>query len=163
MAKWKRDMILSISLIVISIILFVYSGTFKTDVINITAAMPDVYMRLWLGLLMILSLLLLVRTLREKPQDFLTPMWGKLQIFTVAALFFYIFLLDKLGFRVCTVLFVSIVSSVYSLSGMEERPKGKTLAVFLAKFLVLALVVTAASDVLFRTILSCNLPGFSLF
>lgn len=162
MAKWKRDIILSISLMVISVILFIYSGTFRTDVISITAAMPDVYMRLWLGVLFILSALLLFRTLREKPQEMLPPMWGKLQIFTAAALFLYIFLLDKLGFRICTVLFVWISTSVYTLSG-GEMPKGKALAVFAGKFLLLALVVTAASDVLFRTVLSCNLPGFSLF
>lgn len=163
MAKWKRDMVLSISLIVIGIILFIYSGTFKTDVISIPAAMPDVYMRLWLGILLILSVLLLIRTLREKPQDVLAPMWGKLQIFTVAALALYIFLLDKLGFRICTVLFVLIVTSVYCISGMEKRPNGRALAACLLKYLLLALIVTAVSDILFRTILSCNLPGFSVF
>lgn len=163
MAKWKRDLILSISLITVSIILFIYSGTFKTDVISITAAMPDVYMRLWLGIMLALSVLLLIRTLREKPQDIVAPMWGKLQIFTVAALFLYIFLLDKLGFRICTGLFVLVSTGVYCLSGMEERPKGRALALFLGKLLLLAVAVTAVSDILFRTVLSCNLPGFSIF
>ena len=163
MAKWKRDLILSISLITISIILFIYSGTFRTDVINITAAMPDVYMRLWLAVLLVLSVLLLIRTLREKPQDIMAPMWGRLQIFTVAALFLYIFLMNKLGFRICTALFVLIVTSVYCLSGMEERPKGRALILFFGKLLLLSLAVTAVSDILFRTILSCNLPSFSIF
>ena len=163
MVRWKRDLILSIALIVISVVLYIYSGTFTTAAINIPAAMPDVYMRLWLGLMLILSVLLLIRTLRKKPQEQEPKMWGKLQVFTVIALFLYIFLLKWVGFRICTVVFVLAVTSVYCISGMEERPSGRALALCLGRCLVFALIVAGASDVLFRIVLSCNLPVFSLF
>lgn len=163
MVKWKRDLILSISLIVISVILFVYSGTFKTDAITITAAMPDVYMRLWVGLLGILSVLLLIRTVRNKPEEVLPPMWGKLQIFTVVSLLLYLLLLNKLGFRICTGLFMMMTTTVYCLSDTDERPKGKALVKQLIKYLLISVIVVAVSDVLFRNVLSCKLPSFDLF
>lgn len=163
MAKWKRDLILSVTLIVASIVLFIYAGTFKTNVINIPAAMPDVYMRIWLGLLGVLSVMLLIRTLRNKPEEVVAPMWGKLQIFTVVCLFLYVFLLKTLGFRLCTTLFLMATTTVYCLADMDERPKGKKLVICLAKYLALSLIVMAASDVLFRNVLKCNLPVLSLF
>lgn len=163
MAKWKRDMILSITLIVVSVVLFIYAGTFKTDVISITAAMPDVYMRLWVGFLGILSVLLLIRTLRNKPTEVVAPMWGKLQIFTIAALLLYLLLLNKIGFRICTGVFMMATTTVYCFSDMEVKPKGKALVIQLAKYLLFSVIVVAVSDVLFRNVLSCNLPSFKLF
>jgi len=163
MVKWKRDMILSVTLIVVSVVLFIYSGTFKTTVINIPAAMPDVYMRLWLGLLIILSVLLLIRTIRTKPQEVLPAMWGKMQIFTVVSLLLYLLLLNKVGFRICTGLFMMATTTVYCLADMEEKPKGKALVIQLAKYLLFAVIVVAVADVLFRNVLSCNLPSFKLF
>ena len=163
MVKWKRDLILSIVLILVSVVLFIYSGTFKTTAINIPAAMPDVYMRLWLGLMFVLSVLLLIRTLRKRPQDTSPKIWGKLQIYTVVAMFLYILLMKKIGFRICTGLFVWITTAVYCLSGPEGLPRGKPLVIALAKYLLFAVLVTAACDLLFRRVLSCNLPSFSLF
>lgn len=163
MVKWKRDVILSVSLMAISAALFIYAGTFKTNVINIPAAMPDVYMRIWLGALFILSTLLLIRTLRNKPGEVMPAIWGKLQIFTVVVLFLYIFSLNKLGFRISTAVFMMLVTSVYCLSGLEERPKGGKLALTLVRYLIFSVVVTMLSDVLFRNVLSCNLPTFDLF
>lgn len=163
MTKWKRDLILSISLIVISVILFIYAGTFKTSVINIPAAMPDVYMRLWVGLLGILSVLLLIRTIRNKPEGVMPAMWGKLQIFTVVMLLLYLLLLDVIGFRICTFTFMLVTTSVYCFSDMEEKPRGRKLVIQLVKYAVFALIVTAVSDVLFRNVLSCKLPELDLF
>ena len=163
MVKWKRDLMLSVGLIVFSVVLFIYAGTFKTNVINIPAAMPDVYMRIWLGLLAILSVLLLIRTLRTKPDEVVAPMWGKLQIFTVVCLLLYVGLLKVLGFRICTILFLMATTTVYCLSDMEEKPKGKKLVLCLAKYLLISLIVMVASDLLFRNVLHCNLPSLSLF
>ena len=163
MAKWKRDMILSVALIVASVILFIYAGTFKTNVINIPAAMPDVYMRIWLGLLFVLSVMLLIRTMKNKPEEVVAPMWGKLQIFTVVSLFLYVLLLKTLGFRLCTTVFLMATTTVYCFSDMGEVPQGKKLVTSRVKYLILSLVVMAASDVLFRNVLNCNLPMLSLF
>lgn len=163
MSKWKRDMIMSVLLIIFSVVMFVYAGTFTTEAIKIAAAKPDVYVRLWLGLLLILSVLLLVRTMRSKPDDVLPTLWGKIQIFTILSMFLYILLLDKLGFQLCTGIFMMVTTTVYCFSDMDEIPKGKTLVVQLVKYLVLTVVTVVAVDVIFVNILGCNLPRFDLF
>ena len=163
MSKWKRDMIMSVLLIIFSVVMFVYAGTFTTDAIKIAAAKPDVYVRLWLGLLLILSVLLLVRTMRSKPDDVLPTLWGKIQIFTILSMFLYILLLDKLGFQLCTGIFMMLTTTVYCFSDMDEIPKGKALVVQLVKYLVLTVITVVAVDVIFVNILGCNLPRFDLF
>ena len=163
MSKWKRDMIMSVLLILFSAVMFVYAGTFTTNAIKITAAKPDVYVRLWLGLLFILSVMLLVRTMRSKPQEVLPALWGKIQIFTIVSMFLYILLLDKLGFQLCTGIFMMLTTTVYCFGDMDEIPKGKALVTQLAKYLVLTVITVVVVDIVFVNILGCNLPQFDLF
>jgi len=163
MSKWKRDMIMSVLLIVFSAVMFIYAGTFQTDAIKIAAAKPDVYVRLWLGLLFVLSVLLLVRTIRSKPDEVLPAIWGKMQIFTIGSMFLYIFLLDKLGFQLCTGIFMMLTTTVYCFCDMDEIPKGKALVIQLAKYLVLSVATVVVVNLVFVNVLGCNLPRFDLF
>lgn len=76
MVKWKRELLLSLFLIAFSLVNFIYCGTMKTDIIKVSAAKPDVYLRLWLGILLALSVVLLYRALKNRPQEVLPKLWG---------------------------------------------------------------------------------------
>jgi len=162
MVKWKRDLYCSIVLMIVSAALFVYSGTFRTNNVDIWLAQPDVYIRFWLGAMFILSLLMLIRTLRNKPQDMTKRIFGKMQIFTTVTMFLYIFLLDKLGFAVDTFLVILVTTAVFCIDGMDPKPKGKELAKILTKYAVFSAISTALIWVLFTQLLDTLLPRFEL-
>lgn len=163
MVKWKREVLLSLFLIAFSAVSFIYCGTMKTDIIKVTAAKPDVYLRLWLGVLMALSLILLYRALKKRPQEKLSRLWGPLQIFTVAVFAVYLLAIPYAGFMVSTLVFMMLVTTIYNLYIMEERPAGGKLAKCLTAYALFSVVTTFATEFVFRRLLSVNLPVWKLF
>ena len=83
MLKWKQDAILSVVLMIACAAGILYSNTMTSDMIKLRAAQPDVYLKLWLGIMLVLSAMLLVKTLRERSEEVVEKLWGPLQIFTV--------------------------------------------------------------------------------
>ena len=162
MVKWKRDLYCSIILMIVSAVLFIYAGTFRTTNVDIWLAQPDVYIRFWLGAMFILSLLMLIRTLRNKPQDMTAKIFGKMQIFTVVTMTLYIFLLEHLGFALDTFLGILVTTAVFCIDGMNPKPKGKKLAKLLAKYSVFSAVSTALIWALFTQLLDALLPRCEL-
>lgn len=158
MVKWKRDLYCSIILMVVSAVLFIYAGTFRTDNVNIWLAQPDVYIRFWLGAMFILSLLLCIRTLRKKPDNMLPKVYGKMQIFTGVSVFLYILLLDTLGYVLDTVALTMVTTTVFCLNGMEPKPKGKELYKLLAKYFIFSVAATVISWFMFTKMFDALLP-----
>lgn len=163
MVKWKRELLLSLFLIAFSLVNFIYCGTMKTDIIKVTAARPDVYLRLWLGILLVLSVILLYRALKNRPQEVLPKLWGPLQIFTVIIFAVYLLVIPYAGFLVSTLIFMMVVTTVYNFYVQEKIPKGKLLMKCLAVYLVFSVICTIATDLVFRKLLSVNLPVWQLF
>ena len=163
MVKWKREALLAIFLIAFSSVCFIYAGTMTTDIIKVPAAKPDVYLRLWLGLLFVLSVILLVRALRERPKEVLPRLWGPLQIFTVLLFAAYLLAIPYVGFLVGTLVFMMTVTTVYNLYVLETRPKGLELVKRLAVYALFSVICTYATDFVFRNLLSVNLPMWKLF
>lgn len=163
MVKWKRELLLSLFLIAFSLVNFIYCGTMKTDIIKVPAAKPDVYLRLWLGILLALSVVLLYRALKNRPQEVLPKLWGPLQIFTIAVFAVYLLAVPYVGFLVATLAFMMIVTTVYNLYVLEDIPKGMALVKHLAVYAVFSVVCTAATEFVFRQLLSVNLPVWKLF
>ena len=163
MVQWKREVLLSIFLIVFSVVNFIYCGTMQTDLIKVTAAKPDVYLRLWLGILCVLAVILLVRALRNRPKEVLPKLWGPLQIFTVVVFALYLLAIPKVGFLVATLIFMMAVTTVYNLYVLGEIPKGKQLAKVLTVYCVFSVVATFATNFVFRHLLAVNLPTWNLF
>ena len=163
MVKWKRELLLSVFLIAFSIVNFIYCGTMKTDIIKVTAARPDVYLRLWLGILFFLSIILLYRTLKARPQEVLPKLWGPLQVFTVITFVIYLLIIPYAGFLVSTLAFMMIVTSVYNLYVLESIPKGIALVKHLFVYALFSIICTLATEFVFRQLLSVNLPTWKLF
>ena len=163
MVKWKRELLLSLFLIAFSLVNFIYCGTMKTDIIKVPAARPDVYLRLWLGILLALSVILLYRALKDRPQEVLPKLWRPLQIFTVAIFAVYLLAIPYAGFLVATLVFMMIVTTVYNLYVLEEIPKGIALVKHLAVYAVFSAVCSVATELVFRQLLPVNLPVWRLF
>lgn len=154
---------MAVFLITFSVVNFIYCGTMQTDLIKVTVAKPDVYLRMWLAILCGLSVILLVRTLRERPKEKLPRLWGPLQIFTALIFAGYLLVIPHLGFIVSTLAFVMIVTTVYNLYVLETIPRGWELVKRLAVYAVFTAIATYATEFVFRQLLSVNLPVWNLF
>lgn len=169
MKSWKRDMMLSICILLFVAVTTVYAIMLKSPRIKIFLARPDTYMALWLTVLGILSLMLLLRALRNrKGEEVLVPkIWTKLGVFTVAVLFVYLLALDYLGFFLCSLFLMWSLVVMYSLNIGEVKKDYRDIKGVMIPLLVKSFVFSLAASFLttkvFTDILSAKLPVFTLF
>ena len=158
MKQWKRDLYLSVGMFVFSIVNIIYGIGLKDRVMKYTLARADTYLILWLGCLALLSVLLFLRTMRQKPQDAAAPVFTKTTMFTAAWLCVYVFLLRQVGFVLDTALFLFVLFGVYTTI-KEGRPgSAGAWAKKTALWLLLAVAVTLAVYGIFTAALSAALP-----
>ena len=159
MKQWKRDLYLSIGMFLVSAGNILYGIALKDRVMKYTLARADTYLILWLSCLMLLSVILFLRTLRNKPQDEAVPIFTKITVFTTLWLCVYVFLLRQIGFVLDTGLFLFVLFAVYSTikEGPEKDKKKLTRKALL--WLVLSVVVTLAIYYSFTVALSASLPA----
>ncbi len=164
MKRWKRDMILSVAILVSVFAATVYSILLKSPRIKIFLARPDTYMGLWLAILALLAVLLLIRAQKARKTDetILPKIWDNIGIFTVVVLFLYLLLIDILGFFLNSFLMLWILVDTYSLK-ICDKPTTKGKVLILIKSGVFSLVTSYATTKLFTEVLSAKLPIFSLF
>jgi len=164
MKRWKRDLILSISLLVFVFAAIVYSIILESPRVKIFLARPDTYMALWLAFMGLLAVMLLVRALKAKKTDetVLPKIWDNVGIFTVVVLFIYLLLINILGFFLDSFLMLWVLVGVYSNS-IGDKAKGKALALIVVKSGVFSLLVSYLTTILFTDILAADLPVFTLF
>jgi hypothetical protein len=164
MKRWKRDLILSISILIFSFAAIVYSVILESPRIKIFLARPDTYMGLWLGIMALLAVLLLVRALKARKSDetVLPKIWDSTGVFTVVVLFIYLLLINVLGFFLDSFLMLWILVGVYSNS-IGDKAKGKALGLIVVKSGVFSLLASYLTTKLFTDILAADLPVFTLF
>lgn len=69
MKKWIQDLVLGIVLLVFSVVSFVYAYIMQDASAKYFLARADTYILLWTGILGILSVALIVRSLRKRPSE----------------------------------------------------------------------------------------------
>ncbi len=162
MLQWKRDLIISIVVLIFSIVNFIYAGQINTPVIKYSLAKPGNYVRLWLLIFAILAVILLIKTLMNKPEGVTETIWHRAGIITVVATVSYLFLLPYLGFIFTTVIYLAGLGLVYTYYMKTKTFKGVTLKKEIVKWLVFSTVFTAALYVMFAVVLDVILPSFFL-
>lgn len=163
MAKWKRDVIYGVVIIAVCIV-----GVVETQGMRITGnpawiTRPDVYMWLWLTVLAVLAAAMIIKALIKKDTTPCAPIWCKDGVFTVIMLFLYLLTMETLGFLLSTFLFETILILTYSKRMGKLDYKGKALALRILMYVVIALITTIVTKVLFTSVLSVRLPAGKLF
>ncbi|MDR1732415.1 MAG: tripartite tricarboxylate transporter TctB family protein [Synergistaceae bacterium] len=164
MSKNARDGLWSVICLALSLWIYYYSDTFRSSARVPLLADATLYTRLWAVVLFLLSLGLLIRSIRAQTKG-TGPALCTLGTFcTIVLLLMYVLLLKSVGFFLCTLVFLTVLVTYYHYlsldSGTSPRPK---LAALTARYFVLALVVTFVLDFAFSKLLSVYLPTFSLF
>lgn len=163
MLQWKRDLVISIAVLIFSVINILYSFTMKTNVIEYGLAKPGNYVRLWLTAFSILAVVLLIRSLRHKTGTVAAPIWHRAAIITVIATVAYLLLMPYIGFIIMTVLFLTGLGLVYTYYMKVKTLTGKTLLREIIKWILFSILSTVILYLLFSELLNVVLPGFSLF
>jgi multidrug transporter EmrE-like cation transporter len=164
MKQWKRDLALSIGLIVFCLVNYIYAELMDgRGAMTYRLARADSYMQLWLIVLAALSVLLLIRTLKNKPADAAVPMWTKLGVFVLAAVAVYLLTMPYIGFFISTVIFLTALITVYSLSMQQKKKGGISFYLQFAIWFLVSLIGTMIIYYLFSNVLHVIFPKFSLF
>lgn len=167
--KWKRDVIVGILLEAFCAVAFITSFSIPVGTMGkIKAAQPGVYLRMWLVVFAVLSLALIINAVWKKDKTEVQPMFQFQTVFTLAVLAGYIYIMKTLGFLVSTILFCVIIILEYSLAAgkfkdAEGNPvKGAALAKSIGFYLIIAVIISVATDFIFRNLLNVLLPTWSL-
>ena len=163
MAKWKRDVIYGVAIIVACVF-----GVIETQGMRITGnpkwiTRPDVYMWLWLAVLGLLAASMIIKALIKKDTTPCAPIWCKDGVFTVVVMFLYLLSMETLGFLISSFLFETILILAYSKRMGKLDYKGKALVWRILLYVAIALITTIATKVLFTRLLSVRLPKGKLF
>lgn len=135
---------------------------------DLPLAQPGNYLRLWLIIFAILSLVMIVNAIRFKDTTLLEPMFHGQVVFTLVLLAAYIYLMKTLGFLVSTIGFTAIIILEYSWAADKFKDadgnlkKGPSLIKAVVFYLVVAVIISYATDYIFRNLLNVNLPTWSL-
>ena len=164
MKNFHKDLIWSVFLIVLSIAIYCYSGTFdSTSEAVHPLAKSSVYSRIWAVILFILSLILLLRTLRKRNQIKGTPLLTFASIVSVTALVLYLYGLNYLGFAPCTAVFLTVLITYYHwLALNEEERKNARMMMTAMKYFLMSVILTIIFYFVFGRVLSVYLPVGSL-
>lgn len=169
MVKWKRDVIVGVLFEVFAVVAYVQSFSISVGTMaDIPAAQPGVYLRMWLIIFAVLALALILVSIIKRDMTKTEPMFHSQVIITLALLLAYIFLMDKIGFFLSTFLFTTALVLDYSKAAgkfkdaNDNNKKGIELMKSIAFYVVLSLVVTAATQYVFGTLLKVSLPVWGL-
>lgn len=161
MKQWKRDLFLSVGMFIFSVINIIYGITLKDQVMKYTLARADTYLILWLSCLALLSVLLFIRTMRNKPSGQAPVIFNKITIFTAVWTCIYVFLLEQIGFVLDTALYLFVMFWVYTAI-KKGHPAGGALVKHIVIWLVMSILITVAVYFGFSVALGAALPEGSI-
>ena len=137
MKQWVRDLIYGIVLVVFAVGNIIYANTLPPGSIKIKAAQAGTYLAI---VMIILGFCLIVRSLSQKSQKECPPLFNRATVVTILAMVLYLFLLDKLGFLLSSVLFVFALITYYSFEQSQGKFFSKGIFKKLAAYFLCAII-----------------------
>lgn len=162
MAKWKRDVLYGIAIIAAAVVAGISTMGMHVQGL-ITAARPDVYLWVWMTLLIILALGMIIKAICKKDDTKMEAIWCQEGVVTVVLTFLYLLVMPLIGFTISSIVFEGALLFYYAfrmgkLKGEKKHVVRK--AVFLV---IIAVVATVVTEAIFTSVLSVRLPVGKLF
>lgn len=165
MAKWKRDLIFGIGVLVTAgVASYAVRGMNVKGLI--TAARPDIYLWVWMSIMALLAIGLIIRAVVKKDQTKLDPIWRQEGVITCIAMFIYLLVMPLIGFTISSIVFELALFFYYGWRMGKFNPKTKDkkdTIKFIVKTIVIALVSVLATKYIFTEFLSVRLPKGKIF
>ncbi len=159
MKQWKKDVILACVLLAFSIVSIVYSIGLKDRRMEYFLARADTYVILWTFFLAVLSIILLIRSLKNRPETVGKPILSRQFLSSAGIIIVYVLLLDYLGFVISSTLFVLALLIYFTCEEKHgEIPRGKGLARQIVIWILITGITVFATKYLFGNMLGLSLP-----
>ncbi len=158
MKKWVQDLILGCILLLFSAVSFVYAYIMKDASAKYFFARADTYILLWTGVLGILSIALIVRSLRNRPDGQANQIVTKRVGVTILIIAVYIMLLGKLGFIASSTLFLAALLGFFTAETKGKHIRGKALLREIIICAAITVVTVVLVYYLFGVLLGVRLP-----
>lgn len=158
MKKWMQDLILGIVLLLFSTVSFVYAYIMRDASTKYFMARADTYVLLWTGILGMLSLVLIIRSIKNKPHEAAPKIITKRVIVTVIIIAIYIVLLEILGFIISSLFFLLALLLFFTFEAKPDL-KGQALKKDLILCGVIAVISVLVVYYLFGVALGVRLPA----
>lgn len=158
MKAWKRDVILSLTLLVVSILGYIHCEHLSGMMQKYKMAQAGGYAEFWLITIGVLALALLIRTLINRPQEETAKVWTKIVLITVGVCVIYLWLMPMIGFLLSTCAFLFILSIVYHQANEKKKLSGKALRRALVVWFIISIILTLFLYVVFAVLLKAKLP-----
>ena len=164
---WQRDLFLACGMFVFTLISMFYAIKMPDKRMKFFLARADTYVILWTVVLMLLSILLLFRTIltrnTESMQKECSRIWTPMTVITAIVMLGYTFLLEILGFILDTAIMLMILFAVYSWKSEGRPSSGGVLFKQILTWGIATTVTIISVYFLFTKGLGVILPTFSLF
>jgi len=161
--KWKRDLAWGVIFLATSLAILIYSRFVGEMNFAQGLAKTSFYIQVWGVILGLLSLALIFKSLRVRDQQETTPLFTRAAVFTIAALAFYLFALNPLGFVISTVLYLTAMILFYYFTFVVKTKGYPENSIIMGiKCLGIAVVITLIIQQLFARLLGVMLPTLGI-
>lgn len=159
MKQWKRDLILGVAILAFCVISYVYSYNLTDSRAKYFLAKADTYVMIWLVLLAVLSIVLILRSIKRKSDEVLPPILTKRILLTALIIVAYVFSMDKIGFFVSSFFFVFALLFFFTREEKGNFPQGKAFAKMILIWVGIAAASVTMVQYLFGNLLGIRLPA----
>lgn len=166
MVSWKREVIVGICIILVSVFLIIDTNITGDRVGIMLAARSSTYVKLWIYILMFLTIILIIKAFLKRDNTKSVAIFSPTVITSAVLLFLYIYTMPKIGFFISTMLFIFILTCYYDLypfTNFLKTKKTATKITTVIKLLLFSLIITFFVQYAFVNILRVRLPQGILF
>lgn len=159
MKQKYKDLLYSIIFLALSVAGIIYADvSIDQRVVQYELARPDRYVQIWLGLLLILSILYLIRTLKRNDQTISPKIFYSSIGITIGLFFLFLIVMPYVGYTISSFGFIFILTFYYNVKSFEEKLSVEQYRSFFIKAFLYALVLSIGSGLLFKKVLNVRLP-----
>lgn len=159
MKQKTRDLLYSTILLCFSIVGIIYADvSINSNVVKYELARPDRYVQLWFAILAILSVLLIIRTIKRNDESKAPKMIFSSTLVTIGSFLLYLILIPKIGFTLASFIFVTTLSVFYKWKSSDRKWERKDWIRTILIAMAFALILSVGAGLLFRKVLNVRLP-----
>jgi hypothetical protein len=163
MFSWKREVIVGICIILVSVLLIIDTNITGDRTGMLFAARSSTYVKLWIYILLFLTVIYITKAIKKREKDKIkqNAIFSPTVVTSAILFFLYIYTMPKVGFLVSTLLFTFMLTSYYDLFPITtffKTKKAITIITTEIKLLFFSLVTTFLIQYAFVNILRVRLP-----
>lgn len=163
MQRWKRDFSCGVIFLVLSVFGYLYSFGIREGSVSHPLAGSGVYVRLWMILLGLLSVILIFKSVKVKSSELCPKTMLPMSYFTIFSLIAYLAAMPYLGYTISTIMYLTFMMTAYQYYPVKGTFTRHQLIGGVLKYAAISAVITVFIAQVFIKLLVVILPEIALF